>query len=77
MHKTLRGPRAGMIFARTELMGRIDAAVFPMLQGRPHNHQIGALAVVQKEAAPPTFKEYAVQVALQWGVCWPDGAVPL
>ena len=49
-HKTLRGPRSGMIFAKQEYMERINNAVFPMLQGGPHNHQIGALAVALKEA---------------------------
>lgn len=43
-HKSLRGPRSGMIFARKELMEKIDFAVFPMLQGGPHNHQIAAVA---------------------------------
>ena len=61
-HKTLRGPRSGMIFARTEYMDRINNAVFPMLQGGPHNHQIGALAVALKEADTPEFKEYAQRV---------------
>ena len=61
-YKTLHGPRARMIFARTELMGRINAAVFPMLQDRPHNHQISALAVAQKEAGTPTFEEYTAKV---------------
>jgi glycine hydroxymethyltransferase len=56
-HKTLRGPRSGMIFGRRELMERIDFAVFPSLQGGPHNHQIAALAVALREAAQPEFKE--------------------
>lgn len=44
-HKSLRGPRSGIIFSkRGELSSKIDTAVFPMLQGGPHNHQIGALA---------------------------------
>ena len=43
-HKSLRGPRSGMIFCRTELKERIDNAVFPMLQGGPHNTKIAALA---------------------------------
>ena len=58
-HKTLRGPRSGMIFAKRELMDKIDAAVFPALQGGPHNHQIGALAVALLEAAQPKFADYA------------------
>jgi len=58
-HKTLRGPRSGMIFARLEYMESIDSAVFPMLQGGPHNHQIGALAVALKEASEPKFAKYA------------------
>jgi glycine hydroxymethyltransferase len=58
-HKSLRGPRSGMIFARSEYMEIIDSAVFPMLQGGPHNHQIGALAVALKEASQPEFAEYA------------------
>ena len=61
-HKTLRGPRSGMIFAKRELMDRIDAAVFPSLQGGPHNHQIGALAVALLEASQPEFTEYAKAV---------------
>mmetsp|Transcript_28114 Transcript_28114/g.51231 ORF Transcript_28114/g.51231 Transcript_28114/m.51231 type:complete len:562 (+) Transcript_28114:126-1811(+) len=61
-HKTLRGPRSGMIFGRVDLMERINSAVFPMLQGGPHNHQIGALAVALKEAATPEFKRYAEHV---------------
>mmetsp|Transcript_105885 Transcript_105885/g.296402 ORF Transcript_105885/g.296402 Transcript_105885/m.296402 type:complete len:522 (+) Transcript_105885:109-1674(+) len=61
-HKTLRGPRSGMIFARVQYMDQINAAVFPSLQGGPHNHQIGALAVALKEAMQPEFAEYAKQV---------------
>lgn len=44
-HKSLRGPRAGVVFGRSELMESINSAVFPSLQGGPHNHQIAALAV--------------------------------
>lgn len=51
-----------MIFAKREHMAGIDAAVFPSLQGGPHNHQIGALAVALKEASQPEFKEYAKAV---------------
>jgi len=57
-HKTLRGPRSGMIFGKLEYMDKINTAVFPMLQGGPHNHQIGGVAVALKEAATPEFKEY-------------------
>jgi len=61
-HKTLRGPRSGMIFAKKQYMDDINAAVFPSLQGGPHNHQIGALAVALKEASQPEFKQYAKAV---------------
>jgi glycine hydroxymethyltransferase len=61
-HKTLRGPRSGMIFARLPLMDAINTAVFPSLQGGPHNHQIGALAVALLEASQPSFKDYARQI---------------
>ena len=58
-HKSLRGPRSGMIFGRKEYMEAIDAAVFPSLQGGPHNHQIAALAVALREASQPSFTLYA------------------
>jgi glycine hydroxymethyltransferase len=63
-HKTLRGPRSGMIFGKVEYMEQINAAVFPSLQGGPHNHQIGALAVALKEAQQPEFAEYAQAVVI-------------
>jgi len=44
-HKSLRGPRAGMIFGKKDLMDKINFGVFPMLQGGPHNTSIAALAV--------------------------------
>jgi len=91
VHKTLRGPRAAMIFSRKDKVvkgeklanGRvgkngmsvnvgvskdqtfselIDKAVFPGLQGGPHNNQIAAVAVALKEAKDPSFKKYALQV---------------
>lgn len=65
VHKTLRGPRAAMIFSRIddrELPKKLDKAVFPGLQGGPHANQIAAVAVALKEAASPGFKEYAKQV---------------
>jgi glycine hydroxymethyltransferase len=61
-HKTLRGPRGGMILCKTEHAQAIDRAVFPGLQGGPHVHNTAALAVALKEAAAPSFKDYAHQV---------------
>ncbi|CAG9463896.1 unnamed protein product [Pedinophyceae sp. YPF-701] len=79
-HKSLRGPRAGMIFYRKGVKpadrlrkgepegtkydygDKIDFAVFPSLQGGPHNHQIGALAVALKHATSDDFKAYIKQV---------------
>ena len=76
-HKSLRGPRAGMIFFRRgprpskrgepegqtyDYESKINMAVFPALQGGPHNHQIGALAVALKYATGPVFKAYQAQV---------------
>ncbi|MCC2632107.1 MAG: serine hydroxymethyltransferase [Patescibacteria group bacterium] len=61
-HKTLRGPRGGMIFCRPEFAPLIDKAVFPGLQGGPHMHTIGALAVALQEAKQPSFHQYARQV---------------
>jgi len=57
-HKSLRGPRAGVIFFRKQHEDAINGAVFPALQGGPHNHQIGALAVALKEADTVEFAEY-------------------
>ncbi len=64
-HKTLRGPRGALIFARRdarELDRKIDKAVFPGLQGGPHMNQTAAIAVALHEAATPAFKKYAKQV---------------
>merc|ERR1712187_202779 len=73
-HKSLRGPRAGMIFFRRgpksaeegapvyEYEDAINFAVFPALQGGPHNHQIAGIATQLKEVATPEFKAYAKQV---------------
>jgi glycine hydroxymethyltransferase len=61
-HKTLRGPRGGMILSRGEHAQAIDRAVFPGLQGGPHVHNTAALAVALREAAQPAFKEYAQRV---------------
>src|SRR5215471_15730160 len=61
-HKTLRGPRAGTILCRQEHAAAIDKAVFPGLQGGPHVHNTAALAVALREAAQPSFKDYAKKV---------------
>jgi glycine hydroxymethyltransferase len=61
-HKTLRGPRGAMIMCRKEFAEAIDKAVFPGLQGGPHNHTTAAIAVALKEAASPDFKAYAKKV---------------
>ncbi len=58
-HKTLRGPRGGMILAKAGLGEAIDKAVFPGTQGGPHLHTIAAKAVCFGEALKPEFKEYA------------------
>ncbi len=61
-HKTLRGPRGGLIMAKAEHAAAIDKAVFPGLQGGPHNHTTAAIAVAAHEALQPSFKEYAHQI---------------
>jgi glycine hydroxymethyltransferase len=61
-HKTLRGPRGAMIMCKEEFAERIDKAIFPGLQGGPHNHTTAAIAVALKEASTEEFKEYSKQV---------------
>ena len=61
-HKTLRGPRGGMILCKKEYAKIIDKAVFPCLQGGPLEHVIAAKAVMLKEALSPEFKDYQKQV---------------
>jgi glycine hydroxymethyltransferase len=61
-HKTLRGPRGGMILCDTVYAKDIDRAVFPGLQGGPHNHTTAAIAVALKEAAEPAFRSYGQQI---------------
>jgi glycine hydroxymethyltransferase len=61
-HKTLRGPRGGVVMCRQELASAIDKAVFPGLQGGPHNHTTAGIAVAAREAAQPSFRAYAQQV---------------
>jgi glycine hydroxymethyltransferase len=61
-HKTLRGPRGGLILSTGEHAKAIDRAVFPGLQGGPHNHITAAKAVAFHEALQPSFRAYAHQV---------------
>ncbi len=61
-HKTLRGPRGAMILCKEEHAKAIDRAVFPALQGGPHNHTTAAIGVALKEAATDEFREYGHQV---------------
>ena len=70
VHKTLRGPRAGVIFYRrtvknVDVETKINMAVFPGLQGGPHNHAIAGIAVAMKQAATEQFKDYQKQVDSQ------------
>jgi glycine hydroxymethyltransferase len=61
-HKTLRGPRAGMVLCRQELASAVDKITFPGIQGGPLMHIIAAKAVCFREALQPAFKDYAHQV---------------
>jgi len=61
-HKTLRGPRGGMIMCKEIHAKAIDKAVFPGFQGGPHENNIAAKAVAFKEALEPEFKTYALQI---------------
>ncbi len=61
-HKTLRGPRGGMIMCKEKFAKDIDKSVFPGFQGGPHENNIAAKAVAFKEALQPEFKEYAAQI---------------
>jgi glycine hydroxymethyltransferase len=61
-HKTFRGPRGAMILCKKAFAAAIDKAVFPGLQGGPHNHTTAAIAVAAKEASTPAFREYAHQI---------------
>ncbi|MDD2758194.1 MAG: serine hydroxymethyltransferase [Patescibacteria group bacterium] len=61
-HKTLRGPRGGMIMCKEKFAKAIDKSVFPGFQGGPHENNIAAKAVAFKEALEPEFKEYAKQI---------------
>ena len=61
-HKTLRGPRGGLILCKRELAGAIDRAVFPAIQGGPHDHATAAKAICFREAATAEFSDYARRV---------------
>ncbi len=61
-HKTLRGPRGGMFVSKAAHAAALDRAVFPGLQGGPHNHTTAGIAVALHEAAQPAFKTYARQI---------------
>ncbi len=61
-HKTLRGPRGAMVMAKAEHATAVDKAIFPGLQGGPHNHTTAGIAVALHEAAQPSFKDYAAQI---------------
>ena len=61
-HKTLRGPRGGMLMCKSTHQKAIDRAVFPGLQGGPHNHTTAGLAIALKEAATAEFTQYAHQI---------------
>jgi glycine hydroxymethyltransferase len=63
-HKTLRGPRGAIIMCKEEFASKIDRAVFPGMQGGPHDHINAAKAVAFKEALDPSFKDYAKQVII-------------
>ncbi len=61
-HKTLRGPRGAMLLCGSEHAQALDRAVFPGLQGGPHDHTTAGIAVALHEAAQPTFRRYAAQI---------------
>jgi glycine hydroxymethyltransferase len=61
-HKTLRGPRGGMLLCKETHAKAIDRAVFPGLQGGPHDHTTAAIAIALREAATAEFKTYAAQI---------------
>ena len=61
-HKSLRGPRGGMVLCKSEHARRIDASVYPGLQGGPHMNQVAGVAVTLKHAATPAFQAYGRQI---------------
>lgn len=63
-HKTLRGPRGGLIFCKKELAKKVDSAIFPFCQGGPLEHVIAGKAICAEEACSQEFKQYIHQVVL-------------
>ena len=63
-HKTLRGPRGGMIFCKSELAKKVDSAIFPFSQGGPLQHIIAAKAIAAEECLMSSYKEYIHQVVI-------------
>jgi glycine hydroxymethyltransferase len=61
-HKTLRGPRGGMIMCKAEFAAKVDKSVFPGMQGGPHMNTIASLAIALAEASTPEFVEYGKQI---------------
>ena len=61
-HKTLRGPRGAVVMCKAEYAKDIDRAVFPGLQGGPHNHTTAGIAVAAREASQPEYRQYAANV---------------
>jgi glycine hydroxymethyltransferase len=61
-HKSLRGPRGGMVLCRSELAERVDRSVFPGLQGGPHMNTVAGIAITLRKAAEPAFRRYAEDV---------------
>ena len=61
-HKSLRGPRGGMVLCRSELAEQVDRSVFPGLQGGPHMNAIAGIAITLKKAAEPAFRRYGQDV---------------
>ncbi len=61
-HKTLRGPRSAFIISNKRISKKINRAVFPGMQGGPHNHIILAKLIAIEEALQPSFKEYQKQI---------------